>query len=97
MVQAIHTAVAGRVRFKVDGLYRSETLKRFLEAQLARLQEITHVSANALTGNLLVCFNSGNTPETIASLIAGLVEGFQQPAAGRGGSAARALVRRHPP
>jgi Ca2+-transporting ATPase len=82
MVQAIHTAVAGRVRYKVDGLYRSETLKRFLEAQLARLQEITHVSANALTGNLLVCFNSGNTPETIASLIAGLVDGFhqQQPA-----------------
>jgi Ca2+-transporting ATPase len=76
MVQAIHTAVAGRVRFKVDGLYRSETLKRFLEAQLTRLQEITHVSANALTGNLLVCFNSGNTPETIASLIEGLVEGF---------------------
>jgi Ca2+-transporting ATPase len=83
MVQAIHTAVAGRVRFKVDGLYGSETLKRFLEVQLARLQEITHVSANALTGNLLVCFNSGNTPETIASLIDGLVEGFhhQQPAA----------------
>ncbi|MHB9075468.1 MAG: cation-translocating P-type ATPase [Desulfobaccales bacterium] len=83
MVQAIHTAVAGRVRFKVDGLYRSEALKRFLEAQLARLQEITHVSANALTGNLLVCFNSGNTPETIGTLIAGLVDGFhhQQPAA----------------
>ena len=78
MVQVIHTAVAGRVRFKVDGLYRSEALKRFLEAQLARLQEVTHVSANALTGNLLVCFNSGNTPETIASLIDGLVEGFQQ-------------------
>jgi Ca2+-transporting ATPase len=78
MVQAIHTAVAGRVRFKVDGLYRSEALKRFLEAQLARLQEITHVSANALTGNLLVCFNSGNTPETITSLIEELVEGFHQ-------------------
>jgi Ca2+-transporting ATPase len=78
MVQAIHTAVAGRVRFKVDGLYGSETLKRFLEVQLARLQEITHVSANALTGNLLVCFNSGNTPETIACLIDGLVKGFHR-------------------
>jgi len=78
MVQAVHTAVAGRVRFKVEGLYRSEPLKRFLEAQLERLQEITHVSANALTGNVLVCFNSGNSPETIASLIAGLVEGFHQ-------------------
>ncbi|MFZ5447432.1 MAG: HAD-IC family P-type ATPase [Thermodesulfobacteriota bacterium] len=83
MVQAIHTAVAGRVRFKVEGLYRSEALKRFLEGQLARLQDITHVSANALTGNLLVCYNSGNTPETIASLISGLVAGYHnhQPAA----------------
>jgi P-type Ca2+ transporter type 2C len=76
MVQAIHTAVAGRGRFKVEGLYHSEALKRFLEVQLRRLQEISHVSANALTGNVLVCYNSGNTPETIASLIEGLVAGF---------------------
>ena len=78
MVQPIHTAVPGRVRFKVDGLYRSEALKRLLEVQLARLQEITHVSANALTGNILVCFNSGNNPDTIASLIEALVGEFNQ-------------------
>ncbi len=78
MVQAIHTAVAGRVRFKVEGLYRSEALKRTLEAHLARLQEISHVSANALTGNVLVCFNSGNNPHTIASLIEEIVADFQR-------------------
>ena len=86
MVQAIHTAVAGRVRFKVEGLYRSEALKRLLEAQLARLRDISHVSANALTGNVLVCFNSGNTPQTIASLIEELVVDFHnhQPEVGAG-------------
>jgi len=86
MVQAIHTAVAGRVRFKVEGLYRSEALKRALEAHLARLQEITHVSANALTGNVLVCFNSGNSPQTIASLIEEIVGEFhnRQPGDGVG-------------
>ncbi len=84
MVQAIHTAVAGRVRFKVEGLYRSEALKRTLEAQLARLQEITHVSANALTGNILVCFNSGNHPDTIASLIEEIVGEFRHHQSGPG-------------
>ena len=84
MVQAIHTAVAGRVRFKVEGLYRSEALKRTLEAQLARLQEITHVSANALTGNILVCFNSGNHSDTIASLIEEIVGEFRHHQSGPG-------------
>ena len=77
MVQAIHTSVPGRARFRVEGLYRSEPLKKLLEFRLARNQEISHVSASALTGNVLVCFNSGNTPRTIESLIAGIVEEHQ--------------------
>jgi len=73
MVQAIHTAVAGRARFKVEGLYRSKSLEKLLELRLARLQDISLASANALTGNVLVCYNSGNTPQTIAVLIEGIV------------------------
>jgi Ca2+-transporting ATPase len=34
-------------------------------------------SANALTGNVLVCYNSGNTPQTIAALIEGIVADYQ--------------------
>jgi len=56
MVQAINTAVAGRVRYRVEGLRRSQSLKKFLEFKLARIKDITHVSASALTGNLLACF-----------------------------------------
>lgn len=77
MVEAIHTAVAGRARYRVPGLRRSEDLKRLLEFRLARLQDITRVSANTLTGNLLVCYNTGNTPETIAALINGIVAEYQ--------------------
>ncbi|MFZ5453481.1 MAG: HAD-IC family P-type ATPase [Thermodesulfobacteriota bacterium] len=74
MVQAIHTTVPGRARFRVEGLYRSEALKRLLEFRLARNREISHVSASALTGNILVCFNSGSTPQAIESLIANIVQ-----------------------
>ncbi len=69
MVQAVHTAVHGRARYKVKGLYRSESLKRLLESRLSEVGGIEKVSANALTGNLLILFNSDNTHTDIASLI----------------------------
>ena len=77
MVKAIHTAVAGRARFKVEGLYRSKSLEKLLESRLARLKDISLASANALTGNVLVCYNSGNTPQTIATLIEGIVSEYR--------------------
>jgi P-type Ca2+ transporter type 2C len=73
MVEAIHTAVNGRARYRVEGLYRSESLRRLLEFRLAQNRDITHVSASALTGNLLVCFNSDNTPHSIAAIIEDIV------------------------
>ncbi len=79
MVEAIHTAVAGRARFKVEGLYRSKSLEKLLESRLTRLKDISLASANALTGNVLVCYNSGNTPQTIAALIEGIVSGSLSP------------------
>ncbi len=77
MVEAIHTAVAGRARYKVEGLFRDTSLERLLESRLARLRDISLASANALTGNVLVCYNSGNTPQTIAALIEGIVADYQ--------------------
>lgn len=69
MVQAVHTVVHGRARYKVKGLYRSEPLKKLLESLLSEVEGIEQVSASALTGNLLVVFNSDNTHARIASLI----------------------------
>lgn len=69
MVQAVHAVVRGRARYKVNGLYRSESLKKLLESRLCEVEGIEQVSASTLTGNLLVLFNSGNTYADIASFI----------------------------
>ena len=82
MIEAIHTAVAGRARYRVSGLYRDESLKRLLEVRLARIKAISRVSANPLTGTLLVCYNTGNTHETIADLIAEVVAEHQNHSSG---------------
>ena len=73
MVQAIHTSVKGRARYKVDGLYRSEPFKKYLESRLSKKEGISYFSISILTGNVLVSFNSTNTPNTIALLIEDIV------------------------
>jgi Ca2+-transporting ATPase len=73
VVQAIHASVKGRARYKIKGLYRSESLKKHLEFRLAEKEGISRFSVNALTGNILVFFNSNNDVHTIASVIEGVV------------------------
>jgi len=90
MIQAIHTAVEGRARFKVEGLYRSEALKRFLEAQVARangngINGIKAVSANPLTGNALIHFEAGVEPEAIGLWLGQVVAQFQEAQVAGGG------------
>ena len=45
------------MRYKVRGLYRSEGLKSRLEILLSSATDIYFVSANILTGNVLICYN----------------------------------------
>lgn len=80
MIQAIHTAVEGRARFKIAGLYRSEPLKRFLEQRVVKANGngIKAVSANTLTGNALICFDAGLPPEAISAWLAQVLTEFQQ-------------------
>lgn len=80
MVQAIHTAVPGRARFRVESLYRCPTLKSWLEDQLGLRPEIRQVNANPLTGTLLVLFEPGLTLTAIADLIEGVTAQYQPPA-----------------
>jgi Ca2+-transporting ATPase len=70
IVHAIHTTVPGRVRYKVPGLYRSEQLKRVLEAHLPNTDGIQQVEANPLTGNALVLHNGASSLAAIAARIA---------------------------
>ncbi|HEY9604072.1 MAG TPA: cation-transporting P-type ATPase, partial [Allocoleopsis sp.] len=76
LVQAIHTAVKGRVRYRVDGLHRSEALKTYLEFRLLDSEGIGQVYANPLTGNILVSFNASRSPSDIAMLIKNLVSEY---------------------
>lgn len=73
MVKAIHVAVKGRARFKIDGLYRSESLKSRLESEFSAFSGLQKFSVNTLTGTVLVLYNSNSTPEALAFLIAGIV------------------------
>jgi P-type Ca2+ transporter type 2C len=57
VIQAIHTNVKGRARYRVDGLYRRESLKQYLEVQLSKEIGIILVSANTLTSNVLIVFH----------------------------------------
>lgn len=80
MVQTIHKTVTGRARFKVKRLYRSEPVKRLLESNLSRVEGIDRISANPLTGNVLVLFNGGNSPSRISLLIESLISDHERAA-----------------
>lgn len=78
MVRAIHTAVKGRARYRVEELYRSPSLQRYLERSLARRSGIIKVTASSVTGNLLVKFNPDRTPDEIADLIEKSISTYQE-------------------
>ncbi|WP_017742150.1 phosphatase PAP2 family protein [Scytonema hofmannii] len=78
LVQALHTAVKGRARYKVNGLYRSEAFKRYLELKLSNEKGIQQVSANQYTGNVLVLFTNDRSPNAIALLIQNIVFDYRQ-------------------
>lgn len=82
MVEVVHATIPGRARFRVEGLYRSESYKHQLESQLTATKGILSVSANPLTGNVLVSFNSDNTPSSIAALIETLTNDARKGGAG---------------
>ena len=78
MVQTIHASVKGRARYKIKGLHRSESLKKYLEFRLAEKEGINRFHVNALTGNILVFFNSNNDVNAIASVIEGIVIEYKE-------------------
>lgn len=77
-VEAIHTAVKGRARFKVRGLQGSTALKQYLERQLGAAVGVERVSASADSGNLLVLFNPKMGVGAIARLIQQLLFEYAQ-------------------
>ncbi|MBW4506238.1 MAG: phycobilisome linker polypeptide [Scytonematopsis contorta HA4267-MV1] len=78
VVRAIHTAVKGRARYKVHGLYGSESLKKYIESKLKNEEAIRDVFANPLTGNVLVTFQPNFSFKTIGLRIKDIVLYFQE-------------------
>ncbi|MDB9336856.1 ATPase, partial [Nodularia spumigena CS-590/01] len=78
MIQAIHKRVKGRARYKVNQLYRSPSLARYLERSLANYPEILYVSANSLTSNILVGFQPENNWHHIGLLIDKAVKAYHK-------------------
>ena len=78
VIQALHTVVKGRARYKVKGLYGSDVLKRYLELTLAERAEIWQYSASTLTGNILVFFHPDTSPAEIATLLLTIVAEYQK-------------------
>lgn len=72
-VRALHTAVEGRARYKINGLQGSIAFKKYLELNLSEVQGITQVSANPSTGNVLVFYQPGHTVLALAAQIERLV------------------------
>ncbi|MBK1988685.1 HAD-IC family P-type ATPase [Sphaerospermopsis aphanizomenoides BCCUSP55] len=77
MIQPIHTSIKGRTRFKINELYRSQSLKIYLERSLVNFPEIKNVSANILTGNILVIFNQDISYREIGFLIQKVLFDYQ--------------------
>jgi Ca2+-transporting ATPase len=77
VIQAIHTTVKGRARYKIKELYFSPSLKNYLEQLLTNQPEIIQVTANSLTGNILVIFQPKISHRQIASLIEKILLTYQ--------------------
>ncbi|MBF2066049.1 MAG: phosphatase PAP2 family protein [Calothrix sp. C42_A2020_038] len=73
IITPVHTAVTGRTRYKVRGLYGNRTLKKYLESQLRYEKAIEQVQANAWTGNILVVYHPNFGQNAVAGLIQKIV------------------------
>ena len=86
MITAIHTAVKGRVRYKLTELYGSVPLKRLLEVWLVEHAESQEVSASTLTGNVLVRFRPDLSLAAVASLLADVMADYEDTVRRRDGA-----------
>ncbi|NJR16909.1 MAG: cation-translocating P-type ATPase [Calothrix sp. CSU_2_0] len=78
MVQAIHTSIKGRGRYKLNELYLRESFKYYLEFSLKQIPEIISVRANTLTSNVLIFFNPDISHLQIQHIILCIVREYRQ-------------------
>ena len=65
----VHAGVTGRVRLEIAGLYRSASIKQKLETELSNINGINRITANNLTGRVLILHDPDLTIEDIVEAI----------------------------
>ncbi len=78
VVETLHAAIAGRVRFRIKELYRCDSLKHHLERRLGADPAVISAGANIFTSAVLVRYDSGATLGHIKSLVEKAVSEFNQ-------------------
>lgn len=78
MITPVHTKVPGRARFWVPGLYRNPGLKHLIEQRSGKLQGISCISANVLTGKILVLFDQDEDYGSVAVMIEAVIDEDQK-------------------
>ncbi|MFB6276762.1 MAG: HAD-IC family P-type ATPase [Halothece sp.] len=74
-ISAIHS-IKGRIRYRIEELYRSRNLADYLQQELSQHLAIQQVQANVLTGNLLVQFDPACPASEIKSLVNDIVRRY---------------------
>jgi membrane-associated phospholipid phosphatase len=73
LIQAIHTTVKGRARYKVSGLKHSPSLKNHIALRLSQEKKIAQYQVNDLTGNVLVIFHQDLSLKAMALILENIV------------------------
>lgn len=76
----LHTAVAGRVRLKIEGMRGAPAIESLLERGFTGVPGILDVSANALTGNILIHHEDSVSIDQLLERTGGLLLGKITPA-----------------
>ena len=76
----LHTAVAGRARLKIGGMRGAPALAGLLERGLTGFAGVQSVSADPLTGNLLIHYDRATSLDQLIERIGGLLRGEIAPA-----------------
>jgi Ca2+-transporting ATPase len=71
----LHTAVAGRVRLQIAGMRGAPALANLLERGLTGFGGVHNVSANPVTGNILIHYDAPTSLEQLVERIGGLLLG----------------------
>lgn len=74
MLKIINSSTPGRVRLRVDCLYRSEAIKAILEQRLVEINGVEHCRANILTSNILILYKKDHSHDYIISQASLVVE-----------------------